>query len=222
MRIEAVIFDLDDLLIESERVWSEAKEQLVRERGGTWRSGASRTMMGMSSREWSRYLRDELGVAMAPHEISDAVVERVAGSYKQRLPLLPGAREAVTLLADRWPLGVASSSNRPIIELVLDLADFRRFFAAVVSSEEVAHGKPAPDVYLEAARRLGADPSRCVAVEDSSHGLRSAEAAGMAVVAIPNRDFPPAEDALSRAAVVIASLVQLRPELLDELSVERA
>ena len=116
---------------------------------------------------------------------------------------------------------MAYPSNRPIIELVLDLADFRRFFAAVVSSEEVAYGKPAPDVYLEAACRLGADPSRCVAVEDSSNGLRSAEAAGMAVVAIPNRDFPPAEDALGRAAAVVASLVQLRPELLDELSVER-
>ena len=183
--IDAVVFDLDDVLIDSERVWSDAKEQLVRESGGTWRPEATRAMMGMSSPEWSRYLHDELGVKMSPEAISDAVVKRLMAIYRERLPLLPGAREAVSSLAARWPLGLASSSNRPVIELVLDLADFRQFFAVTVSSEEVRHGKPAPDVYLEAARRLNARPSRCVAVEDSTNGLRSAESAGMTTIAIP-------------------------------------
>jgi HAD superfamily hydrolase (TIGR01509 family) len=142
--------------------------------------------------------------------------------YREHLPLLPGASDAVASLASHWPLGLASSSNRPVIELVLDLADFRRFFSVTVSSEEVSQGKPAPDVYLEAARRLNAEPSHCVAVEDSTNGLRSAEAAEMTTIAIPNRRFPPAEDALEPAALVIDSIKQLRAELLDGLPLARS
>src|ERR671927_1487864 len=125
------------------------------------------------------------------------------------LPLIPGAREAVASLAGRWPLGLASSANRPIIDLVLELAGIRDSFAATVSSEEVERGKPAPDVYLEAARRLRVGAERCAAIEDSSNGLRSAAAAGMTVVAVPNREFPPAEDALALAHHVVRSLLDL-------------
>ncbi len=215
--IAAVIFDLDGVLIDSEQVWSAAKEQLVRERGGTWRADASQRMLGMSSPEWSSYLRDELGVDMAPEDISRAVVKRLARIYRQRLPLIPGARAAVSSLAGRWRLGIASSSNRPIIDLVLDLAHLREFFATTVSSEEVAHGKPAPDVYLEAARRLDVPPVRCAAVEDSANGLRSAAAARMTVVAVPNREFPPGADALQLAAAVLDSIEQFSPELIERL-----
>ena len=217
--IDALVFDLDDLLLDSERAWLDAKEQLVRDTGGTWRPEASRAMLGMSSVEWSRYMHDELGVDLPPEQISRQVADRLMAMYRKRLPLLPGATQAVASLAGRWPLGLASSSNRPVIELVLDLADFRQYFAATVSSEEVAHGKPAPDVYLEAARRLGAEPSRCVAIEDSGNGLRSARAAGMTTVAIPNRQFPPDEADLRQAGAVIDSLHQLRPELIDRLEV---
>jgi HAD superfamily hydrolase (TIGR01509 family) len=220
--IDAVIFDLDGVLLDSEQTWSDAREQLVRERGGTWRAEATRAMMGLSSPEWSRYLHDELGVKMFPEAISDAVVKRLMAIYREHLPLLPGASDAVASLASHWPLGLASSSNRPVIELVLDLADFRRFFSVTVSSEEVSQGKPAPDVYLEAARRLNAEPSHCVAVEDSTNGLRSAEAAEMTTIAIPNRRFPPAEDALEPAALVIDSIKQLRAELLDGLPLARS
>ena len=215
--IDAVVFDLDGVLIDSEQVWSAAREQLVRERGGSWRADATRAMMGMSSPEWSRYLHDELGVDLPPEEISRAVVERMAGLYRERLPLIPGAREAVVSVAGRRRLGLASSANRELIDLVLELAELRPFFAVTVSSEEVAHGKPAPEVYLEAARRLGVPPARCAAVEDSSNGLRSAAAAGFVVVAVPNREFPPAQDALGLAAVVLGSLEGLRPGLLEEL-----
>jgi HAD superfamily hydrolase (TIGR01509 family) len=213
--IDAVILDLDGVLVDSEEAWNAAREQLTRERHGSWHAGATRAMMGMSSTEWSRYMHDELGVDMPPEKISTAVAERLERLYRERLPLIPGAREAVASLADRWPLGLASSSNRPIIELVLDLADMRELFAATVSSEEVARGKPAPDVYLEAARRLGAEPERCAAVEDSTNGLRSAAAAGMTVIAFPNRAFPPDADALGVASAVIESLSELRPELLE-------
>lgn len=216
--IESVIFDLDGVLIDSERVWASAREQLVREHGGTWHSDAARAMMGMSSPEWSRYMHQELGVAMAPEQIAREVVRRLERSYRERLPLMPGAHDAVASLAGRWRLGLASSANRPIIELVLELADMRALFAVTVSAGEVARGKPAPEVYLEAARRLGAAPSRCAAVEDSTNGLRAAEAAGMLLIALPNPDFPPARDALCLADVIIDSLDDLRPELVDRMA----
>jgi HAD superfamily hydrolase (TIGR01509 family) len=171
----------------------------------------------MSSLEWSRYMHDELGVPMPPGEISDAVVERLEQHYDEQLPLIPGAREAVLSLAERWPLALASSANPSIISLVLERSGLGASFKATVSSEEVPQGKPAPDVYLEAARRLSAEPASCAAVEDSYNGLRSAAAAGMAVVAIPNREFPPAEDALALAETVLDSIQQLTPELVERL-----
>ena len=187
------------------------------ENGGRWHAGAQRDMMGMSSVEWSRYVRDRLGVRMEPEEISAAVADRVADTYREQLPLLPGAVESVRALAAEWPLGLASSSNRHVIDLVLRLAGLIGEFAATVSSEEVNAGKPAPDVYLEAARRVGADPVNCVAIEDSTNGIRSAHAAGMAVIAVPNRDFPPDGDALALADEVLDSLTELTPERVRDL-----
>ena len=212
--IEAVIFDLDGVLIDSEQTWNSAREQLLRERGGGWREEATREMMGMSSPEWSRYMRDSLGVDMEPVEIVAEVVRRMESLYREHLPIIPGASEAVAALASRWRLGIASSANRQLIELVLDLAGMREHFAVTVSAEEVAHGKPAPDVYLQAAERLGVEPRRCAAVEDSTNGLRAAAAAGMLVAAVPNREFPPTAEALGLADIVIRSLDELRPELL--------
>ena len=153
--IDAVVFDLDGLLIETEEVWDEVREILAHEHGGRWSESAQRDMMGMSSTEWSRYMHETVGLAKAPDEINDLVVERMAERYRSQLPLLPGAVEAVERVAARWPLGVASSSNRVLIDLVLELSGLAPRFRATVSSEEVARGKPAPDVYLEAARRLG-------------------------------------------------------------------
>jgi HAD superfamily hydrolase (TIGR01509 family) len=215
--IAAVIFDLDGVLVDSETVWNDARRELVQESGGTWRADAPRAMMGMSSLEWSRYMREELGVPLSTDAISRAVVERLEGLYRQRLPLIPGAREAVRSLAARWPLALASSANRPIIELVLELAGLSSCFRAAVSSEEVAHGKPAPDVYLEAARRISCEPARCVAVEDSANGLRAAVSAGMRVIAIPNPHFPPAQGILETADVVLPSIEALNARVLDAL-----
>jgi HAD superfamily hydrolase (TIGR01509 family) len=213
--IDAVVFDLDGLLIETEEVWDEVREALVRERGGRWTASAQRDMMGMSSKEWSRYMHDDLGLEESSDEINDLVVERMAERYREHLPLLTGAVEAVERIAARWPLGVASSSNRPLIDLVLALSGLARYFRATVSSEEVPRGKPAPDVYLEAARRLGVAPERAAAVEDSEAGIRAASAAGMRVVVIPNRSFPPGDEALAAADVVLASLDELTPEAIE-------
>jgi HAD superfamily hydrolase (TIGR01509 family) len=170
-------------------------------------------MLGMSSPEWSRYVRDQLGVPLNPEEINEQVVARVLAGYKRELPLLPGAVAAVRRLGDRWPLGLATSSNRPVIDVVLAAAGLADDFAVTVSGDEVARGKPAPDVYLAALEQLAVDPARAAAVEDSSNGLRSAAAAGMRVVAIPNREFPPAPDALALADLVLGSLDELTPRL---------
>jgi HAD superfamily hydrolase (TIGR01509 family) len=213
--IEAVVFDLDGVLIQSEEVWDERRGEYVRERGGRWDAEVQRTMMGMSSVEWSRYLHEVAGIPDDPDTINDEVVRRMLAAYKQRLPLIDGAVAAVQRLATRYRLALASSSNRTLIDAVLDLAGLAEYFEATVSSEEVARGKPAPDVYVEAARRLGVDPARCAAIEDSHAGIRSAKAAGMRVIAIPNPAYPPDEDSLAQADVTIRSLDELTPELVD-------
>ena len=207
--IEAVVFDLDGVLLDSEEIWDIARRKITTERGGRWRQDATRTMMGMSSTEWSTYMHDELSVPLAPVDIAREVVERMRTVYQQRLPLIAGAKAAVARMAERWPLGIASSSNRELIDLVLELAGMRGRFAATVSSEEVAKGKPAPDVYFEVARKLGVPANRCAAIEDSTNGILSARAAGMRVIAIPNRTIQPLPEALSVADRVIASLDRL-------------
>ena len=213
---DAVIFDLDGVLLDSEQRWNEAKEALVRDTGGRWTDDAATVMMGMSSPEWSAYLHGELGVPLDAGAINLDVVRRMQEGYRRDLPLLPGAREAVAALAGRWPLGLASSSNREIIDLALELAGLADAFAVTISSEEVARGKPAPDVYVEAARRLRAAPARCVAIEDSANGLRAAAAAGMVAIAVPNQHYPPADDALALASVTVDSVGQVTPELVRE------
>jgi beta-phosphoglucomutase-like phosphatase (HAD superfamily) len=213
--IAAVVFDMDGVLIESVEVWDSVREAYVRERGGRYDAEVQRAMMGMSSTEWSQYLHDVAGIPDAPAAINDEIVRRMLDAYRAHLPLVDGAVDAVERLARVYPLGLASSSNRSLIDAVLDVAGVASLFAATVSSEEVARGKPAPDVYLEAARRLGVDATRCAAVEDSHGGIRSANAAGMRVIAFPNPTYPPDEESLAQADVVIRSLDELTPSLVD-------
>jgi HAD superfamily hydrolase (TIGR01509 family) len=213
--IDAVVFDLDGVIVDSEHLWDEVRQQLAEERGRRWHDRASRDMMGMSSVEWSRYMHDVIGLEDTPEEINTEVVRRLEAIYRERLPLIPGAVEAVQALAERWPLGLASSSNRELIDFVLEVSSLDRFFRATVSSEEVPRGKPAPDVYLEAARRLETAPERCAAVEDSEAGIRSAKAAGMRAIAIPNPHFPPVAEALEAADVVLESVAELTPEVVE-------
>lgn len=219
--IDAVAFDLDGLLIDTEQVWDEVREALVRERGGRWHDRAQADMMGMSSTEWSRYLHEELGLPESPEELNRLVVERMQERYRDGLPVIDGAVDAVRRMADRWPLGLASSSNRPLIDLALEEMGVADQFRVTVSSEEVERGKPAPDVYLEAALRLDVSPERAAAVEDSANGIRSAEAAGMRVIAIPNRRFPPSDDTLALVDVTLESLAELTPDAVESASSRR-
>ena len=207
--IEAVVFDLDGVLLDSEQVWDEVREELARDHGGRWHDGAQADMMGMSSPEWSRYMHDVIGLRDSAEEINAEVVQRMEARYAKHLPLIEGAADAVHRLARSFRLGVASSSNRPLIDVAIVRAGLADLFELSVSSGEVERGKPAPDVFLEAARRLGVAPERCAAIEDSGNGIRAAHAAGMRVIAIPNRRYPPPADALALADVVLESLREL-------------
>ena len=202
--MNTVIFDLDGVLVDSEQVWDQSRRDVVDEHGGTWKDSATTDMLGMSSKEWPVYLIEQLGVPLSVEQINEAVVAAMLREYRKHLPLLPGAREAVERLARTHRLGLASSSNRPVIDLVLDELGVAELFTATVSSEEVARGKPAPDVYQEALRRLGAETA--TAIEDSDAGLRAAHAAGLKVIAIPNPHFPPSDEALALADVVLPNL----------------
>lgn len=210
--IEAVVFDLDGVLVDSEPVWEEVRREVVASHGGHWDPGTQDRLMGMSTGEWSAYLSSDLGVRLSPAEVADAVITAMAARYRSHLPLLPGAVQAVARMGSRWPLGLASSSPRSLIETVLDAAGLRSSFAAVVSTEEAAGGKPAPDVYLLAAAELGVPAAACAALEDSSNGLRAAAAAGCAVIAVPRPAYPPAEDALAAARLVLPGLAELTVE----------
>lgn len=216
--IEAVVFDLDGVLIDSERLWDQARRDVVARHGGHWRAEATTAMQGMSSVEWSDYLRDELGVDLPADRIIDLVVQNLFREYEDALPLIPGAVAAVRRIGRRWPLALASSANRVVIDKVLDLAGLGDAFQATVSSEEVPRGKPAPDVYTEAARRIGQPPQACAAVEDSGNGIQSATAAGLHTVAIPTRDYPPPSDALAMAELVLDGLADLTVARLERLA----
>ncbi len=171
-------------------------------------------MMGMNTAEWTGYMHDVVGIDMTPDAIRREVERRLLARYRDDLPLIPGAVGAVRALAARWPLGLASSSTRGLIDGVLEAAGLAGAFAVTVSSEEVARGKPAPDVYLRALDLLGVAPSEAAAVEDSGAGLRAAAAAGMTVVAVPNPHYPPPDEALALADIVLGTIAELTPEAI--------
>jgi HAD superfamily hydrolase (TIGR01509 family) len=215
---DAVVFDLDGVIVTSEALWTEKRHELTTETGGSWREEAQEVMQGMSSPEWTAYMRDELKVPLDADEISAAVVAKLDAAYRKHLPLIDGAVESVRALAVRWPLALASSANREVIDLVLELSGLAHSFQATVSSEEVANGKPSPDVYLEAARRIDAAPARCVAVEDSGNGIKAAHAAGMRVIAVPNPELAPDPQALELADASIETIAELSPKLVESLA----
>ena len=216
--IQAFVFDLDGVLVDSEPVWEQVRRQVVAERGGHWAPDAQRRLMGMSTPEWARYLSEDLGVGLPPDQVAALVIERMADRYRERVPFLDGAIDAVRRMAARWPLGVASSAPAVLIEAVLESAGLRPAFSVVMSTEQVAHGKPAPDIYLAVTAALGCPPPDCAAVEDSSNGLRSAAAAGLRVIAIPQPEYPPDPDALAQASLVLPSLAGLTADAVAALA----
>jgi HAD superfamily hydrolase (TIGR01509 family) len=215
--IEAVVFDLDGVIVDSEPVWEQVRRQVVAEHGGRWAPDAQRRLMGMSTGEWARYLSPDLGVGLPPETIAAMVIEGMRARYRQGVPLMPGAAEAVRALAARWPLGLASSSPPALIDAVLDGAGLRECFRVALSTEQVQRGKPAPDIYLAVTDRLGQPPEVCAAVEDSTNGLLSAAAAGLQVVAVPHPRYPPEPAARHAAKLVLTSLEELTVQAIMDL-----
>jgi HAD superfamily hydrolase (TIGR01509 family) len=216
--IQAVVFDLDGVLVDSEPVWEQVRRQVVAEHGGQWVPDAQRRLMGMSTPEWAAYLSGDLGVGLPPDQVATLVIDRMAARYAEQVPLMDGAADAVHRIAARWPLGVASSSPPRLIETVLRSAGLRSCFSAAMSTEQVARGKPAPDIYLAVAARLGFPPGDCAAVEDSANGLRSAATAGLRVIAIPQSRYPPEPGALTLASLVLPSLAGLAVDAVSALA----
>jgi HAD superfamily hydrolase (TIGR01509 family) len=214
---EAVVFDLDGVIVDSEPVWEQVRRQVVAEHGGQWLPEAQQRLMGMSTGEWARYLSQDLGVGQPPPVVAAMVIERMQASYRDGVPLMPGAAGAVRRLAARWPLGLASSSPPALIDAVLDGAGLRECFTATLSTEQVHRGKPAPDIYLAVTGQLGFPPETCAAVEDSTNGLRSAAAAGLQVIAVPHPRYPPEPDALHAARLVLTGLAELTAQAVAEL-----
>ncbi|MDT4916197.1 MAG: hypothetical protein QOH89_897 [Pseudonocardiales bacterium] len=215
--MRAVIFDLDGVLINSEPVWDEVRRGLAERAGRPWPDDATRAMQGMSTPEWSDYLARVVRVPGTAAELAEQVIGEIERRYAGELPLIAGARDAVERVAGQFRLGLASSSPRRLIDAVLDMSGMAPFFEVTVSTEEVEAGKPSPAVYLEVVRRLAVEAGRTAAVEDSSNGLRSAYAAGLAVVALPHDAFPPAPDALALARATVPDLARLTPELFAGL-----
>ena len=211
-----VVFDLDGTLIESEEIWGEVRRDFVVAAGGRWHAGAQAKMIGMRTAEWARYIHDDLGVALAPDEIGRDVVDRMVERMQRNVPVLPGAPAALERLSAAFPLALATAASRPVADAVLARTGWNALFKVVVSADEVARGKPAPDVYLRALELAHADP-HSAAIEDSSNGIRAGRAAGLAVVAIPNREFPPEPSALALASRVLPSLWELDIAVIDAL-----
>jgi HAD superfamily hydrolase (TIGR01509 family) len=211
-RPAAVIFDLDGVIVDSEIWWDEVRARFAAERGRPWTEDDRAAVMGANSRQWSATMRRRLALDEPDTAIERAIVDGMIARYAaEGPPLIDGAADAVRRIAARWPAGVASSAHRAVIDAALDALELRDVLRTVVSSDEVAHGKPEPDVYLEAARRLGVPADECLVVEDSLNGVRAARAAGMTVVLVPNVTIPPAEGAREEADVVLERLADLDP-----------
>ena len=217
----AFVFDMDGVLTDTESVWDEVRRGLANDAGLPWPDDATPAMMGMSTPEWSAYLVNTVGLPGPPERVAEQVIDAMAARYHEHLPTLPGAVEAVRRVAALMPIGLASSSPRRLIDAALAELGVADLFAVTVSTEEVERGKPAPDGYLRACELLGADPTLCACIEDSTNGIRAAHSAGMTVIAIPQPFHPPSGEALALAAAELSTLDELDADLLAELAADR-
>lgn len=213
---DAVVFDMDGTLTDTEATWDVVRRQLATDAGLAWPDGATQAMMGMSTREWSTFLVEVVGLPVTPERAAQLTVDAMAAHYRTGITVLPGAVEAVRRMAERYPVAIASSSPRTLIDAAVEVLGLADVLAATVSTEEVERGKPAPDGYLRACELLGAHPWRSIAVEDAPNGLLSALAAGMTVIAVPPHFHPPAPELLARTSV-IGALDELTQQLVEGL-----
>ena len=216
--IDAIIFDLDGLLVDSEPCWDAARAEMAAEAGvPDWNREDHHACMGVSTREWAEYMIRRLHLDLTWEETAERIVQKMQAMYARRIPFLPGAVEAVALAAAHYPVGLASGSERRLIDIVVADPAMAGKFRTVVCTDTMPRGKPAPDVYLAAAAGLRVSPERCVCLEDSGNGILAGAAAGMKVIAVPDPRFPPKPAALARAHLVLDSLRGFDLPLLETL-----
>ncbi|MEM7128409.1 MAG: HAD family phosphatase [Chloroflexota bacterium] len=214
-KIEGVIFDMDGLLVDSEPVWDRARAALAAQYGKPWTTKDHHNVMGVSTAEWTTYMIEHFGATMPPKEMQKLVIDQMVSMYNEKIPFFPGAVELVQSVAAKYPTGLASGSPRQLIDIVTGYSGFDGCFQVILSADEIGKGKPAPDVYLATAERMGIDPKKCACLEDSGFGILSGKAAGMMVIAVPDERFPPADELVAQADIVLGSLAEFSLSLLE-------
>ena len=217
MPIQAVIFDMDGVLVDSEEYWWQSRVAFAEQLGKVWSFDDQRTAMGRNTVEWARVMQERLQIDMPLDEIIERVRGGVIARLEQRLPVLPGALEAVQKAASAYPVALASGSPKLVIDTVMQLTGLDKVFEHIVYADDMAHGKPAPDVYFETARRLGIAPENCIGIEDSGNGVRALHAAGMYIIAVPSPGFALRDDVLALAHRTLPSLESFSVELVREI-----
>ena len=222
MPIEAVIFDMDGVLVDSEVYWDKSRIEYACDRGKTWTDEFQRLAMGRSTIGWARVMQDRLQLDDSIDEIIVDMKARVIAHYEERMPTRPGALESVRHMKEYFRIGLASGSPTEIIKAVMRITELDLVFEVMVFGDDIPRGKPAPDIYLEAMSRLGVAPQAAAGIEDSANGLRSLKAAGMLAVAAPSPDYPLAEDVLALADAHIVSLEDFNVDLIRQIERERS
>ncbi|MCS6834587.1 MAG: HAD family phosphatase [Anaerolineae bacterium] len=217
MSFDAIIFDMDGVLVDSEVYWLKSRQEFAQARGKVWTDADQRQAMGRNTVEWAEVMRERLSLDEAAEAIMSEMIDRVKAHYDERLPLRPGALEAVRVASGRARVALASGSPTAIIQHVMRLTGLDSVFEVMVYGDDYPNGKPAPDVYLGACERLGVDPRRCVGIEDSGNGIRSVVAAGMVCVAAPSPAFPLSEELLALCARKVDTMEALTADFWADL-----
>lgn len=216
--IEAIIFDLDGLLVDSERYWNQARAAMAAEQDVAWNADDHRVCMGVNTRTWANYMIQRLALDLSPEQVEAHIIGAMVELYTRQIPYLPGAIEAVDLATRHYRVGLASGSPRVLIDIVTNDVAMRGKFLAIVCADEMPRGKPAPDVYLQAAHLLDVEPARCVCLEDSANGILSGKNADMKVIAVPDARYaPPALEVVKQANRVLASLRDFNLDVIRSL-----
>ena len=221
MPIEAVIFDMDGVLVDSEVYWDKSRVEFARDRGKTWTDDYQRLAMGRSTVGWATVMREKLQLDESIDDIIAEMKGRVIARYERRMPTRPDAIESVHRMKQHFRVGLASGSPTEIIKSVLRITGLDQVFEVMIYGDDIPRGKPAPDIYLEAMAQLGVLPHVTVGIEDSANGLRSLKAAGMAAVAAPSPDFPLPPEILELADARIDTLEAFDLSLIRRIEQRR-
>ncbi len=217
MPLQAVLWDMDGVLMDSEACWFESRIEFAERFGKIWTMNDQRVAMGRSTIEWAEVMRERLSLDLTLDQIMEEVITLVMDRLGERLPVLPGALEAVKLTATRYPIALASGSPTRVIDHVLNITGLHKVFQAVVYGDDMTRGKPDPEIWLTAADKLGVDVTLCAGIEDSGNGIRSLRAAGVYTIAVPSPGFPLSPDVLALADRVLPSLEHFTLDLLDSI-----